>query len=151
MVSHEEKKRLAREWYELLGSARYEEAKAYCSDDFVFYPMITRKLEGVEPFLELEGANMDPCPGFTFEIINLICEGDWVAVHFIFDGTIPEDVSEYLGATVTKRHQYHDVMTWIRFNEEGKICEKRAKYNELFILKQLGVPEILEFEKKRGR
>ena len=30
----ERNKRLAREWYELIGSARYEEAKAYVSDDF---------------------------------------------------------------------------------------------------------------------
>lgn len=106
MLTHEEKKQLAREWYELLGQARYNEARKYCSEDFVFYPMITRRLEGVDQFLALEGSNMDPCPGFTFEILNLICEGDWVAVHFIFDGYLPEDVTEYLGLTITERHQH---------------------------------------------
>lgn len=41
MTNHVERnKQLAREWYALIGSARYEEAKAYVSDDFVYYPMM---------------------------------------------------------------------------------------------------------------
>ena len=36
MTNHVERnKQLAREWYALIGSARYEKAKAYVSDDFV--------------------------------------------------------------------------------------------------------------------
>ena len=82
MTNHVERnKQLAREWYALIGSARYEEAKAYVSDDFVYYPMMSEKLEGVDAFIERESAHMDPQPGFTFEIINIIGEGDWVAVH----------------------------------------------------------------------
>lgn len=147
-MSVEENKRLAREWYELLGQGRYDEAKTYCSEDFVFYPMITDKLEGVQAFVDLESSHMDPTPGFTFEIINLIGEGDWVAVHFIFDGILPEGVNEYLGMKVTNSHSHHDVMTWIRFRN-GKIVEKRAKYNEYFVYRQLGVPEIIDLEKKK--
>ena len=146
-MSVEENKRLAREWYELIGSARYEEARAYCADDFVYYPMVDVKLEGADKFLALESANMDPCPGFTFEIVNIIGEGDWVAVHFIFEGDIPENSDKYLGLTVTQRHSRHDVMTWLRFCD-GKIVEKRAKYNMYAIFKQFGVPEILELDKK---
>lgn len=146
-MSVEENKRLAREWYELLGQARYEEARQYCSDDFVFYPMITKKLEGVDTFLALEGAHMDPCPGFTFQILNVIGEGDWVAVHFVYDGYLPDDVDKFHGMDISSRHSHHDVMTWVRFRD-GKIVEKRAKYNEYFIYKQLGVPEILALDKK---
>ena len=147
MSTEARNKRLAREWYELIGQARYEEAKRYVSDDFVFYPMMTERLEGVDAFMERESSHMDPQPGFTFEILNIIAEGDWVAVHFMFDGWIPEDVHEYMGLPITQHHSRHDVMTWVRFNEEGKICEKRAKYNQFFILKQMGVPQILEMAK----
>lgn len=74
----ERNKRLAREWYELIGSARYEEAKAYVSEDFEFYPMIDNRLEGVYAFIELESSHMDPQPGFHFEILKIIGEGDLV-------------------------------------------------------------------------
>ena len=148
MSDVERNKRLAREWYELIGSARYEEAKVYVSDDFVFYPMIDQKLEGVERFIELESSHMDPQPGFRFEIVNIIGEGDYVAVHFIFDGWMPEDNDIFLGLKTTQRHSRHDVMTWLKFNEDGKICAKWAKYNMFFVLKQLDVKEILEVDEK---
>lgn len=151
MTNHVERnKQLAREWYALIGSARYEEAKAYVSDDFVYYPMMSEKLEGVDAFIERESAHMDPQPGFTFEIINIIGEGDWVAVHIVFDGWIPEDVDTYMGLKITNSHSHHDFMTWLRFNEDGKICEKRAKYNQLFVLRQLGVPEIVKLNTHLG-
>ncbi len=144
----ERNKRLAREWYELLGSARYEEARSYVSDDFEFFPMIDERLSGVDRFIELESSHMDPQPGFRFEIIKVIGEGDLVAVHFVFDGWLPEDENTFLGLTATKKHSRHDVMTWLQFNEEGKICKKWAKYNMFFVFKQLGVPEIVALDEK---
>ncbi len=142
----ERNKRLAREWYALIGSGRYEEAKAYVSEDFEFYPMIDTRLEGVEEFIRLESSHMDPQPGFTFDVIHVIGEGDLVAVHFIFDGWIPESEDEYMGLPIVNRHSRHDVMTWLQFNKEGKICKKWAKYNQFFILKQMGVSEILALD-----
>ena len=147
----ERNKRLAREWYELIGSARYEEAKAYVSDDFEFFPMIDTRLEGVDAFIELESSHMDPQPGFHFEILKIIGEGDLVAVHFVFDGWMPEDEDRFLGLKTTKKHSRHDVMTWLQFNEEGKICRKWAKYNMFFVLKQLGVPEILALDEQMNK
>ncbi len=142
----ERNKRLAREWYALIGSARYEEAKVYVSEDFEFYPMIDERLVGVDEFIRLESSHMDPQPGFHFEIINVIGEGDFVAVHFIHDGWMPENKDSFLGLTTTRKHSHHDVMTWLQFDEKGKICRKWAKYNMFYVLKQLGIPEILELD-----
>lgn len=145
-MTTEEMKSKTREWYKLIEAERFDEAKEYCSDDFVFYPMLTKKIEGAEKFVALESAHMSPCPGYKLEVINMIAEGDWVAVQLEFDGTLAED--NYLGVPVVKRRQHHDVMTWVRFNEEGKICEKRAKYNEYNIYKQHEIPEIMAFDEK---
>lgn len=65
----------------------------------------------------------------------------------MFDGTLPKGVREYLGLQITNPHSRHDVMTWLRY-QNGKIVEKRAKYNEYAIYKQHGVPEILALDKK---
>ena len=39
-------------------------------------------------------------------------------------------------------------MTWLQFNEEGKICKKWAKYNMFYVLRELGVPEIVALDEK---
>lgn len=147
MSNTERNKQLAREWYSLIGSGQYEKAKAYVSDDFTFYPMIDTELKGVDKFIELESSHMDPQPGFHFDVINVIGEGNFVAVHFIFDGWLPEDVNHFMGLETRKKHSHHDVMTWLEFNEEGKICKKWAKYNMFYVLKQLGVQEIVSLDK----
>ena len=149
-MSVERNKQLATEWYGLLGQGKYAEAANYVSDDFVFYPMMNNKIEGVEAFVASESANMDPMPGFSFDMLNVIGEGDWVAVHFMFEGIFPEDTNEYLGLHITKKHSKHDVMAWVKFNEEGKICEKRMKANMFFVFEQAGVPEILALRKQMG-
>lgn len=136
----ERNKRLAREWYEWIGKAAYDKVKEYTSDDFVFYPMNNIKLEGVDEFIKYESSNMDPFPGFKAEMKHLIGDGDWVAVHWIFDGYLPEGVHDWLGIETTKNHLVTDVMCFVKFNEDGKICEKHAKYNMLQSLAQLGVP-----------
>lgn len=60
---------------------------------------------------------MDPRPGFTFETLNVIGVGDFVAIHFSFDGQIPDEVDEFMGLKVTQKHSQHDVMTWQQFND----------------------------------
>ena len=148
MTNTERNKRLARDWYALSGSARYDEARAYVSDDFEFYPMIDERLEGVDAFIRLESSHMDPQPGFHFELLNVIDEGDYVAVHFIHEGDLPDAVNTFLGLKAEKKHSHHDVMTWLQFNEEGKICKKWAKYNMFYVLRELGVPEIVALDEK---
>ena len=41
-----------------------------------------------------------------------------------------------------KKHIMIDFMTWLTFNDAGKIIEKRAKYDRYDIFKQLGVTNL---------
>lgn len=56
-----------------------------------------------------------------------------------FDGTLIGD--EWHGIKVPKKHIYMDFMTMLKF-KDGKIIEKRAKYDRYFIYKQLGVKTL---------
>ena len=47
-------KELVRKFYELIAARRYDEAATLCSDDFVYYPEVHTKLEGVQAFIDLE-------------------------------------------------------------------------------------------------
>lgn len=39
-------------------------------------------------------------------------------------------------------------MSMLRFNAEGKIVEKRAKYNMLKVLAMMGIKEAVDLEKR---
>lgn len=54
-----------------------------------------------------------------------------------------EGAEKFIELESSQKHSRHDVMTWLKFNEDGKICAKWAKYNMFFVLKQLGVKEIV--------
>lgn len=137
----ERNKRLAREWFETIGRKEWDKLRPMASDDFAFFPMCYTKVD-FDTFAKMERAHMEPMPDYKVTITNVIGEGDWVAVHWIHDGHIPDDVDEYVGLKITKRHQYHDIMCILKFTEDGKVCEKHAKYNMVRVLEQMGVKEI---------
>ena len=122
-------KRLAYDFYRYIGNADYEKAKAMCDpNEFIFHPMIYINAD-LDGFIDLEAMHMDPMPGFTFTICNIIAEGDWVAVHWIYDGVLDGD--SYMGMPCTENaRQVHDIMSMLRFNAEGKIVEKTTQMVE---------------------
>lgn len=140
-------KRLAYDFYRYIGNADYQKAKAMCDpNEFIFHPMIYINAD-LDGFIDLEAMHMDPMPGFTFTICNIIAEGDWVAVHWIYDGVLDGD--SYMGMPCTENaRQVHDIMSMLRFNAEGKIVEKRAKYNMLKVLAMMGIKEAVDLEKR---
>ena len=129
----------ARKFYELIANKEYEEASKLCSDDFVYYPQVDTCLKGVEKFIELESGNMNPFGDFKMRTRFIIADNDRVAVYLTFDGTLIGD--EWHGIKVPKKHLYMDFMTMLKFRD-GKIIEKRAKYDRYFIYKQLGVKAL---------
>ena len=129
-------KEVARKFYELIAAKKYDEAAKLCSDDFVYYPQVSTRLEGVDKFIKLESENMDPAGDFKMETKFIIAENDRVAVYLTFEGDLIGD--EWRGAKVNNKHIYIDFMTMLRF-KDGKIVEKRAKYDRYDILKQLGI------------
>ena len=129
----------ARKFYELIANKEYEETSKLCSDDFVYYPQVDTCLKGVEKFIELESSNMDPFGDFKMRTRFIIADNDRVAVYLTFDGTLIGD--EWHSIKVPKKHLYMDFMTMLKF-KDGKIIEKRAKYDRYFIYKQLGVKTL---------
>ena len=133
-------KELVRKFYELIAARRYDEAATLCSDDFVYYPEVHTKLEGVQAFIDLERSNMDPFGDFKMKVLFLAADGCRVAVYLTFEGTLQGD--SWHGVPVSKKEVFMDFMTWLTFNEEGKIIEKRAKYDRYDIFRQLGVVNL---------
>lgn len=115
---------------------KYDEAAKLCSDDFVYYPQVSTRLEGVDEFIKLEKGNMDPADDFKMETKFIIAENDRAAVYLTFEGNLIQD--NWRSAKVKNKHVYFDFMTMLRF-KDGKIIEKRAKYDRLDFLNQMGV------------
>lgn len=127
-------KEIAKKFYELIAARKYDEAAKLCSDDFIYYPQVSARLEGVDKFIDLEKSNMEPAGDFNMETKFIIAENDRVAVYLTFEGDLLTDT--WHGVKVNNKHLYIDFMTMLRF-KDGKIIEKRAKYDRFDILKQL--------------
>ena len=132
-------KLIARKFYELIANKEYDEAKKLCSDDFVYYPQVDICLKGADKFIELESSNMNPFGDFKMRTKFIIADNDRVAVYLTFEGDLLSE--EWHGVKVSNKHSYIDFMTMLKFRD-GKIVEKRAKYDRYFIYKQLGVKQL---------
>lgn len=69
----------------------------------------------------------------------MIAENDRVAVYLTFEGDLQGD--SWLGIPVSKKHLHIDFMCMLKF-KDGKIIEKRAKYNMVDHFRQLGVKNL---------
>lgn len=132
-------KELVRKFYELIAAKNYDEAAKLCSDDFVYYPEVNTKLKGVQAFIDLERSNMDPFGDFKMINQFMLADEDRVAVYLTFEGDLQQD--NWHNVPVNNRHVYMDFMCMLRV-KNGKIVEKRAKYDRYDIFKQLGVTNL---------
>lgn len=134
-----ENKKTARRFYALLNQKRYDEAAELIHPDFVYWPQVDTCLHGGQAFMDIERANMDPCGDYKMRTKFIIAEDDRVAVYLTFDGVLLGD--NWHGVPVTNKHMVLDFMCMLRF-KDGKIIEKRAKYDRYFIFKSLGVKTL---------
>lgn len=134
-----ENKKTARRFYALLNQKRYDEAAELIHPDFVYWPQVDTCLHGGHAFMDIERANMDPCGDYKMRTKFIIAEDDRVAVYLTFDGVLLGD--NWHGVPVTNKHMVLDFMCMLRF-KDGKIIEKRAKYDRYFIFKSLGVKTL---------
>ena len=134
-----ENKKTARRFYALLNQKRYDEAAELIHPDFVYWPQVDTCLHGGQAFMDIERANMDPCGDYKMRTKFIIAEDDRVAVYLTFDGTLLGD--NWHDVPVTNKHMVLDFMCMLRF-KDGKIIEKRAKYDHYFIFKSLGVKTL---------
>lgn len=132
-------KETARKLYALLNLKKYDEAAELFHPDFVYYPQPDVRLEGVQKFMDLERSNMDPCGDYKMRTKFLVAEDDRVAVYLTCEGDLIGDTWHNLYAN--NKHVSIDFMCMLRF-KDGKIIEKRSKYDKYYILKQFGVDNL---------
>ncbi len=130
----------AKRFYERIAARQYDRLFELCDENFVYYPQIHTRLNGLQAFIDHERANMDPFGDFKMKVLFLAADGCRVAVYLTFEGTLQGD--SWHGVPVSKKEVFMDFMTWLTFNEEGKIIEKRAKYDRYDIFRQLGVVNL---------
>ena len=137
MITKEEtmkNKEVAGKFYEYIANRQYDKAEELCHEDFVYYPQVDKCLHGAAAFVALERSNMDSFGDFDMQTKFLIAENDRVAVYLTFEGDLQTE--GWHGVKARQKHMYMDFMTMLRF-KDGKIIEKRAKYDRYYILKQL--------------
>lgn len=135
-MSIESNKELVRQFYDCLQQQNYEAMVNLVHPDFTFYSQIDTPHYGVEGFKEAEKKNFDAFPDFKSSVIDLIAEGDLVAVYMTIEGT--HTGSPFAGIPATGKKVRVSLAQILRI-ADGKIVEKRAHFDRYDILMQLGV------------
>ena len=112
-MSIEQNRNTAVKFYERIAARKFNQLAELCTDDFAYYPDLHTEPLNLQGFIDMESANM-----------------------LTLDGILQRDV--YLGHEAKKGNRiYMDFMTMLKFRD-GKICEKRAKYNMVDVFQQAG-------------
>ena len=88
----------------------------------------------IEEQKEFLRAQLAALGNLRLTILNLLAEGDQVAIHWRIDGTHKGD---FLGVAATGKLVTFQGIAWLRI-ADGKIVEDTAYWDKLSILQQLG-------------
>ena len=135
MHNTEANKDVVRNFYAAISSRRFEEAGSFCSDDFMFYFQVDTPHQGAAGFIASEKKNFDAFRNFTFEVIDLVAEGDKVVAYMIFEGD--EQIGPVVGVPSTGRPLRLSLCMYITMRD-GLLVEKRAHFDQLDIAHQFG-------------
>lgn len=129
----EKNKQLARDFYAAVNNEDYDTASKYLHKDFTFYVQVDHPIPGAEGFVASEKKNFDAFGEFSFQIIDLIAEGNKVAVYMIHEGK--HNKNEIMGLEPKGNTIRFSLMMWLTI-EDGKIIEKRAHFDRTDIKEQ---------------
>ena len=101
----------------------------------MFYFQVDTPHQGAAGFIASEKKNFDAFRDFTFEIIDLIAEGDKVVAYMIFEGD--EQIGPLVGVPATGRPLRISLCMYITMRD-CLLVEKRAHFDQLDIALQLG-------------
>lgn len=139
-MSIETNRKTAEKFYDCIAKQDFAGLKALCTDDFAYFPRVQDEHDNLEDFIRIERDNMIDYGDYTMKLVDTIAEGNRVACYLTFEGTLQKDT--YHGLPAKKgSHAFMDFMTILTFRD-GKICEKRAKYNMLDVLRMSGVKHL---------
>lgn len=129
----EQNKQLVRDFYAAVNDEDYDAASKYLHKDFTFYVQVDHPISGAEGFVASEKKNFDGFGEFSFQIIDLIAEGNKVAAYMIHEGK--HDKNILMGLDPKGNLIRFSLMMWLTI-EDGKIIEKRAHFDRTDIKEQ---------------
>ncbi len=123
---------------------------AYFTDDFVIHaPGGDRNLTQSKAYwTSLRHA----LTGFTVTRAQTIVEGNWVGSCTIFSGTFDKALTHPLVGTIqpTGKPVRYEVINMFRYTDAGLLAEEWVQYDQIGILKQLGV-DLLNTNNKQEK
>lgn len=122
----EQNKQLVRDFYDAVNNEDYDAASKYLHNDFNFYHQVDHRIPGAEGFVASEKKNFDAFGEFSFQIIDLIAEGNKVAVYMIHEGK--HNKNPLMGIEPKGNTIRVSLMMWLTI-EGDKIIEKRAHFD----------------------
>jgi steroid delta-isomerase-like uncharacterized protein len=120
---------------EVWSRGRLELADELLAPDFVGHPIGLREpFRGPEGAKEFIGRLREGFPDASWEIEELVAEGDRVAVRWVMTGTHD---GEFMGIDPTEAQVRIDGMTFLHF-EDGKIVEGKTLQDAMSLMRTLG-------------
>ncbi|GGB72892.1 hypothetical protein GCM10007424_11050 [Flavobacterium suaedae] len=129
----EQNKQLVHEFYAAVNKEDYKAASAYLHKNFIFYVQVDQPIRGADGFVASEKKNFDAFGEFDFQIIDLIAEGNKVAVYMTHEGK--HSNKPLMGLEPKGNNIRFSLMMWLTI-EGGKIIEKRAHFDRMDIEEQ---------------
>lgn len=129
-------KDLAKTIASLLWKGEYDEIETHLTADHVGHdPMVPEGIGDVAAMREHFGAMYGAMADVTYEVLDVVAEGDHVFHRGRLSGT---HTGELMGVPATnERLVLDDIIEW-RF-EDGKLAERWAQYDDVGLMRQLGI------------
>jgi steroid delta-isomerase-like uncharacterized protein len=135
---------IARKLYDDFNRHDFDAMATKCDDSVKYTDMVTgHTYEGSGGFCHSSQRWTDAFPDGRADIVNQIASGDMVVTEFVTHGT-HERPLETRGGAISPSHKQAELSCCevLRFRD-GKIVMGRLYYDELTVLRQLGVaPEL---------
>lgn len=131
----ENNKDVVRKFYEAVERMDFDEAASYCHPDFKFYTQVDTPHAGAQGFIDAEKKNFESFRHFTFPVHDLIGEGDKVVAYIISEAS--EQIKPLFGLQPTGKSARLSFLMYITM-KDGKLIEKRAHFDRLDVIEQLG-------------
>jgi steroid delta-isomerase-like uncharacterized protein len=134
-MNTEKNKEVASELFRMFDSGDMSRLEEYTHEDYVGHSPGFPDLYGAEDVREYLSEFRLAFPDLSYDIQDLVAEGDCVVVHFRWSGTHD---GELLGIPPTGRRVSVEDMVLLRF-KDGKVIEAYDIQDTLDMLRQLGV------------
>lgn len=102
-------------------------------------PLFSEPVRGVEARSKVNDNFMTSMPDFTYELVRIVGDADFVAAELVGTGTStgPTILPGRDPVPPTGRHVEFPMAGFFRVTPEGKIAEERYYYDRLVLLQQL--------------